>query len=377
MPMKRLLIALIGSGLLSVFAVGTPANSRNQVSACAGTRAIGLLAPISGDVAFLGREQRNWARLAVLRYNGRRAKRARLVEADTALQPARAAVQAQQLAANSRVLAVVGPAGSDEVSAVAPAFRRARMPYVSGSATRASLTSGANAGFFRVVANANLQAPAVVGFLISRLRVRDALVVDDQTSYSTPLADAVEHQLEARDVSVERESVKPGQTNYSAVIAKIDRNTGAVVLPWQNPARAQLFGQQMETRGKRVPIFGTDGLFSSEFRIKGSYVSMFAPDYRRIAAARAIVRDYDRRYGRNWSVFGAPTYVAAQVALGAVQRACRDGKATRAEVRTQLARTRLRTSALGTPISFTRLGELVRARFFVYRIVGAKFVLVR
>jgi branched-chain amino acid transport system substrate-binding protein len=375
--MKRLLTALVGGGLLTILVVGSPANSRSQASPCAGVRSIGLLAPMSGDVAFLGREQRNWARIAVLRYNGRRGKRVRLVEADTALDPTRAAVRAEELVANPRVLAVVGPAGSDEVPAVATAFKRARMVFVSGSATRASLTNGANPGFFRVVPSANLQAPTVVAFMISKLHVRKVIVVDDQTSYSTPLADTVERQLEARDVKVDRESVRPSQTNYSTIVSKIDRETSAVFLPWQNPARAQSFGQQMQTRGKRVPIFGTDGLYSDEFRIKGSFVSMFAPDFRRVGAARAIVRDYNRRYGSNWSVFGAPTYVAAQVAIAAVERACRDGRATRAEVRTQVARTRLRSSALGMPVSFTRRGDLARARFFVYRFTGTKFVLVR
>jgi hypothetical protein len=76
-------------------------------------------------------------------------------------------------------------------------------------------------------------------------------------------------------------------------------------------------------------------------------------------------------------VFGAPTFVAAQVVLGAVERACRDGKATRAEVRTQLARTRLGASVLGMPVSFTRRGDLARARFFVYKVSNGNFVLVR
>jgi branched-chain amino acid transport system substrate-binding protein len=374
--MKRLLSAVFGAGFLAVLAIGAPANSRNQAAPCGAPRSIGLLAPMTGDIAFLGREQRNWARLAVLRYNGRR-KRARLVEANTALLPARAAAQAQQLAANPRVLAVVGPAGSDEVPAVSQAFEQAHLGYVSGSATRASLTNGSNRGFFRVVPSASLQAPTVAGFIVTRLHAREALVVDDQTSYSVPLADAVQHLLQARGVAVDRESVKPSQTSYAQVISKIGRRTGVVFLPWQTPARAQSFGQQMETRGKKVPIFGADGLFSSEFHVNGSYVSMFAPDFRRIGRAKKIARDYDRRFGRDWSVFGAPTFVAAQVVLGAVERACRDGKATRAEVRTQLARTRLGASVLGMPVSFTRRGDLARARFFVYKVSNGNFVLVR
>ena len=122
----------------------------------------------------------SWARSPVTRRSSARSSSAsrgtrsgrlgggtiKLVEDDTQLDPARAARVAKTLHANPDVLAVVGPAGSQEVLAVAPVFMKAdRLPFISGSATRASLTNGSIPNFFRVVPNDNAQAPTIAKFI--------------------------------------------------------------------------------------------------------------------------------------------------------------------------------------------------------------------
>ena len=71
-----------------------------------------------------------------------------------------------------------------------------------------------------------------------------------------------------------------------------------------------------------------------------------------------MVKAYIKAHKGNGEFFGLPSYVAAQVVVGAVTRACADGKATRAEVRKQIAKTKLKTSILGFPVSFTASGEI-------------------
>jgi len=61
--------------------------------------------------------------------------------------------------------------------------------------------------------------------------------------------------------------------------------------------------------------------------------------------------------------------VAAQVVVGAVTKACADGKATRAEVRKDIAKTKLKTTILGFPLSFAASGEMhAPATFGVFQI---------
>ena len=75
-----------------------------------------------------------------------------------------------------------------------------------------------------------------------------------------------------------------------------------------------------------------------------------------------MVKAYIKAHHGNGEFFGLPSYVAAQVVVGAVTRACADGKATRAEVRKQIAKTKLKTSILGFPVSFARQRRDARFR---------------
>ncbi len=80
------------------------------------------------------------------------------------------------------------------------------------------------------------------------------------------------------------------------------------------------------------------------------------------------MKAYARAHGGYGEYFGAPSYVATQVAVGAVTKACADGKASRGEVRKLIAKTNLKTSVLGLPVSFTPDGNLRRGAFGVYQI---------
>ena len=119
----------------------------------------------------------------------------KLVQDDTQLDPSKASTVAQSFASNASIMGVIGPAGSDEVQAVAPILKKAGLAFASGSATRVSLTNGAWKGyFFRDVPNDGVQGPTDANYMMSKLGVKSGdtvMVVDDQESYSTGLADIV------------------------------------------------------------------------------------------------------------------------------------------------------------------------------------------
>ena len=264
------------------------------------------------------------------------------------------------------VLAVVGPAGSQEVLAAAPAFMKAnRLSFISGSATRASLTNGSIPNFFRVVPNDNAQPPTIATFIRRRLQATHVLIVDDRTAYSRPLAEAVRSRLKAGGVTVTRRSVAAKVTDFSPLVATIRSDVDVVFLPWQIAANAQLFGQELRRQRKRAVIFGSDGLDSGDFKIAGSYVTAFAPDIRAIRGNGAFIEGYGRRFVSN---FGPPVYVATQAAIAAIRKACTDGTATRAEVQKHLKATFIRQIVLGGSLSFTADGDRKGAKFSVFKL---------
>ena len=321
------------------------------------------MGPITGDAAFIGKEQLGFSKYAIRTLGGGTIK---LVEGDTRFDPARASAVATKLHANADVLAVVGPATSREVLAVAPAFMKAdRLAFISGSAIDRSLTNGSIPNFFRVVPNQSVQSRTIDTHIRQRLKATNVLIVDDRTTYSKALAAGVQSKLKAGGVKVTRDTVSQTTTDFSSVVATIGPKIDVVFLPWQIAAGAQLFGQQLRTLGRKVIIVGSDGLDSGDFTIPGSYVSAFAPDIRAIAGNAAFINGYRADFVSN---FGPPMYVATQAAIAAIRKACADGDASRAEVQKNLRATFIPRIVLGGNLRFTPRGDRKGARFFIFRL---------
>ena len=344
-----------------------------------GTISIGMLAPITGPAASIGGDQLHWAEFYASQWNKVRGHvKIKIVQEDTQLDPSKASTVAQALASNKSIMGVIGPAGSDEVQAVAPILRKAGLAFASGSATRVSLTNGSYKGyFFRDVPNDGVQGPTAANYMFTALGVKSGssvMVVDDQESYSTGLADIVGQSLSGKGVKVDRESISQKDTDFSSLIAKVTPNTKVVFLPFQLASQAQLFTQQLRAQGKSAITFGSDGTFdSSKFNTSGSYISFFAPDVTTISADAAVVSRFHKAFPGATSPFGAPNYVLAQMYANAITKACKDGKISRAEVRKDFAKVSLPSTILGTPIRFTANGDLAGAKFHIFKIVNGKY----
>jgi branched-chain amino acid transport system substrate-binding protein len=347
--------------------------SGGQAASCKGS--VGVMGPFTGDAASIGKEQLNWAKFAVERFNSENQTSYALVEGDTQLDPAQASTVAQQFLSNDAIKGVVGPAGSQEVEAVGPIYTRANLGFVSGSATKTTLTDGSRPTFFRVVPRDDVQGPTDAKYMIDNLKVKKVMIIDDQTSYSTGLADATDEALKAGGVTTSRESVNQKQSDFSSLVSKVSADTDAVFLPWQLAAKAQVFSQQLSEQGKKATIFGTDGLFSpSDFKADGSYVSSFAPDIKAIPADADVVSAYSAKYGE-FGTFGPPTYAATQIVLTAMNEACKAGNLDRKSVVDKLKTTNLSNSILGSDLKFNSSGDVEGAQFYIFKIQGGKYVL--
>jgi branched-chain amino acid transport system substrate-binding protein len=343
---------------------------------CGKNRTIGMAAPVTGPASDIGNQQIRWAKYFVKRWNKKHGKaRIKLVLGDTQLgvDTAFAVKVAQSFKSNSKLLGVVGPAGSQEVVASTSAYKAGGLGFVSGSATRVTLTDGHTDGnrrgyFYRTVPNDGQQGPTVANWMTKKLKWKRVFIIDDQETYSQGLADGVEKILKNRGVTTKRDSISQKDSDFSSAIAKIPSNYQGIYIPWQLAPQAQAFGQQLQAAGKgHIKLFGSDGLFApGVWKIAGSYDSAFPYN-----PGNSIVQTYVKAHGGNGEFFGLPSYVAAQVVVGAVTRACKagHGKTTRAAVRKQIAKTNLKTSILGFRVGFQKSGEMkTPAAFGIYQI---------
>jgi ABC-type branched-subunit amino acid transport system substrate-binding protein len=372
------------AGMLAALAIvaaaiaGPTASSAATVS-CRGGVTIGVMAPITGPAASIGADQLHWAQYMAAQWNKKNTLKVHIFQGDTQLDPSKASTVGQQIASNSKILAVVGPAGSQEVLAVTPIFKKAGVAFISGSATLVKLTNGSARGYFyRVVPSDNLQGNGDAAYMLSKLGVKKGdgvMIIDDQEAYSTGLAGIVQSKLSAAGVKVDRESISQTATDFSSLVAKVTSSTKVVFLPFQLASQAQLVAQQLKAQGKSVLVFGTDGTFDSSKFTEGNYVSFFAPDVTAIPADKATVAAYTKQYGKP-GPFGAPSGVALQVLATAAQKACAAGKGstTRAAVRAQIRKVHLKTTILGIPMSFTVNGDIKNPGKYIFKIVNGKYV---
>jgi len=372
----RLVIGVAALGSLVVAGCSSSSSTTSSTTSSSASAAttscvatIGMEGPLTGQVATLGQEQLHFAQLAVLTDNLANKTKISLVQGDTQLTPSIATTVTQQFTANPKIVAVVGPAGSQEVEAVGPLMTRAGMPFISGSATAVALTTGKYPTFFRTVSKDSVQGPQDANYIVKNLHPKALMIVDDQEAYSTGLVSAMIPIFQAAGITVDHESVSQKVTDFSSLVAKVTPAMTVVVLPWQVAANAQQFGKDLAQEHKTAVIFGTDGLFDpGVFSIGGSYVSSFGPDITQIPADTAIVALAKARYG-TFGTFGPPVYAATHVIDEAIASVCKSGQTpTRANVLAAIKTTDEATTILGQPITFTPNGDPVNAKFFLFKI---------
>ncbi len=377
----RITIALLALCALVVAGCGSSSSSSSSTSigtskaASTGsstktcTASVGFEGPITGPVAMLGTEQLHFAQLAASMDNAANKTNINIVQGDTQLMPAQATTVTQQFIANSKLVAVVGPAGSQEVLAVGPLMARAGLPFITGSATSAALTTGKFPTFFRVVSKDSVQGPQDAHYIVSTLHPKSLMIVDDQEAYSTGLVAAMTPVFKSAGIKVDHESVSQKLTDFSSLISKLTPATTVVVLPWQVAANAQQLGRNLTEQHKNAVIFGTDGLFSpGTFSIAGSYVSSFGPDITGIPSDAALAGAAKVRFG-SFGTFGPPVFAAQHVVDEAIASVCKAGQTpSRSNVLAAIKTTDEPTSILGQPIKFDAHGDLVNGKFFLFKI---------
>jgi len=292
--------------------------------------------------------------------------------------PGEGLVVAQKFIADPKVVAVIGPATSGAVASASQALFAAGLAHISPSATRTSLTQGSakegTSAFFRVVPGDYIQGPTDANYMVDKLNAKKVVVIDFQEPYSVGLADAAESVLKKKGVTTIRQSTSVNTTDFSSLVTRVPGDTDIVFFPTQQPSDAQTFGQQLLEQGKKAKVFGGDGTNNpSAFKIPGSYVSNFAPDISGIASSKALIAGWQKdNPDAKLGSFGPPAYLAAEVALNAMKRACDAGKGqikNRKDVTRNIKKINLKTTILGGGFRFsTKSNDPLNARFYIFQI---------
>ena len=325
---------------------------------------IGVAYPETGPAATLGAPQWDWANYAKSTWNKSHKLKITFTRGDTQLagNNPQAVQVAHAFASNGKILAVSGPAGSQEMEDTASVWKGAGIGPVSGSETRVALTRALPGTprettpgyFFRTVPNDGQQGDNVATFINKVLKKKHVRIIDDEEAYSQGLALQVKNDLTADGVSVTTDHISQQNPDYNSVITAIPSNTQLVYIPWQVPAMAQQFFSQLRANGDKQIVMGSDGTDDpSTFKGAGSYVSGFPVD----TSAPALAA-FQKAHNGDPETFGLPTYTSVMVNATAINMACKagHGKTTRTAVRKDVAKVKLSkaVSLLGFPVQFLK-----------------------
>jgi ABC-type branched-subunit amino acid transport system substrate-binding protein len=371
--LKKVGLVAVLAGLISVVVATTAWGSAKAPKAAASATAsvkcgtkvtIGVAYPETGPAATLGAPQWDWANFAKKTWNKSHALKLAFVRGDTQLagNNPQAVQVAHAFASNGKILAVTGPAGSQEMEDTASVWKGAGMGPVSGSETRVALTRALPGTprettpgyFFRTVPNDGQQGDNVATFIHKHLKKTNVRIIDDEEAYSQGLSLQVKNDLQKVGVTVTTDHISQQNPDYNSVIAAIPHATQLVYIPWQVPAMAQQFYTQLRANGDNQIVMGSDGTDDpSTFKGAGSYVSGFPVD----TTAKAL-KSFRKSHSGSPETFGLPTYTSVMVNATALQMACKagHGKTTRNAVRKDVAKVKLSkaVSLLGFPVAFLK-----------------------
>jgi branched-chain amino acid transport system substrate-binding protein len=338
---------------------------------------IGHVGPLTGQIAHLGKDNENGARLAIeqaneakIKIDGKDAKFTLVAEDDQA-DPKVGTTVAQKLV-DAKVAGVVGHLNSGTSIPASPIYSQAGIPVISGSATNPKLTEQGFKTQFRVVGRDDQQGPAIANYLASNTKPKLVAVVDDATAYGEGLANEVEKSLKAAGVKVlPREKGTDKTTDWKAILTKLKgRNPDAVFYGGMDATGGPLLKQGKELGIKAVFSFG-DGACTDEMnKLAGAAADGLLCSQAGIpplASDKKFLDAYKKKYGVDPIIYSPFTYDSTNLLIEAMKKA---NSADPAKYLPELQKISY-TGATG-PISFDEKGDRKDAEITIFTMKGGK-----
>ncbi|HEX2198048.1 MAG TPA: branched-chain amino acid ABC transporter substrate-binding protein [Burkholderiales bacterium] len=338
---------------------------------------IGHVAPLTGGIAHLGKDNENGARLAIDEANeakvqiGGRAVRFTLVPEDDQADPKVGTTVAQKLV-DAQVNGVVGHLNSGTTIPASAIYNQAGIPMISGSATNPKLTEQGFKGIFRVVGRDDQQGPAIASYLADERKPKVVAVIDDATAYGEGIANEVEKTLKAANIQVlPREKGTDKTTDWKAVLTKLrGRNPDAVFYGGMDATGGPLLKQGRELGIKAVFSFGDGACTDKMKELAGEAAEGLLCSQAGIppqAASKKFLDAYKKKFNVDPILYAPFTYDAANLLIEAMKKA---NSAEPAKYLPELQKISFNAST-GT-ISFDEKGDRKDAEITIFTMKGGK-----
>ena len=292
---------------------------------------IGHVAPLTGGIAHLGKDNENGARLAIdeanaanIQIEGKQAKFVLVAEDDQG-DPKVGTTVAQKLV-DAKVAGVVGHLNSGTSIPASTIYSGANIPMISGSATNPLLTEQGLKGVFRTVGRDDQQGPAIANYLVANNKPKLVAIVDDATAYGEGLANEVEKTLKAAGVKVlPREKGTHKTSDWKAVLTKLKgRRPDAVFYGGMDATGGPMLKQARELAIKAVFTFGDGACTDKMKELAGDAADGLLCSQAGIppqAADKKFLEAYKKKFNVDPILYSPFTYDGTRLLIEAMKKA--------------------------------------------------------
>jgi branched-chain amino acid transport system substrate-binding protein len=348
---------------------------------------IGHVAPMTGGIAHLGKDNENGAKLAIADLNkagltiGGQKVMFELLSEDDAADPKQGTAAAQKLV-DAKVAGVIGHLNSGTTIPASTLYNRAGIPQISPSSTNPRYTLQGYNTAFRVVANDGQLGGTLGRYAVNELKGKSIAIIDDRTAYGQGVADEFAKGVQAAGGKViTRQYTTDKATDFSAILTTIRGRKPDVVFFGGMDAVGGPMLRQMKQLGIDAKFMGGDGICTSELpKLAGDAVGnskVFCAEAGGVVGKfEKKMADFRTRFksetGEEVKLYAPYVYDATLVMVEAMKKANSvDPKAYLPEL------AKIKYEGVTGPIAFDKNGDILNGTLTLFTFNGPKRELVK
>lgn len=379
--------ALVSAGLLSVGILAACNSTSETDSGTASGDVIKIAAqlPLSGSTSVTGESLRLGAQMKL------EEEQAKFKELGYTLQfesyddqsdPKKGVSNANIIAADEAILAVVGHYNSGVAIPSSEVYDKYSLPMVSPGATATDLTDRGLKSVNRIVGRDDQQGPAAAQFMVNELGAKNIFIIQDKTAFGTGVSEEVKKEAEKLGATIQAfEGITVGEKDFNGVINQVLSKKPDAVYFGGLYTEAGIIVKQMREKGIDIPFVGADALDSSGLvdiageAVVNTYYTSVAGEVSSTQTGQEFVKTYEEKYeGKKAEAFSVYGYDTMGVILAAVEKAIADNgeKPTREQVAEIIRATNGYQGALAS-VSFDDKGDNSEAEIYLFKFEEASY----
>jgi branched-chain amino acid transport system substrate-binding protein len=294
---------------------------------------IGHVAPLTGGIAHLGKDNENGARLAIEEINARgltidgQKITLQLDAQDDANDP-RTATQVAQRLVDDDVVAVIGHLTSGASIPASKIYSDAGIVQISPSATNPAYTQQGFKTTYRVVGTDAQLGPALAKYAATGLKIKTIAIVDDSTAYGQGLANVFEQTAKSLGLNVvSHDATNDKAVDFRAILTKIKGESPDAIMYGGSDDTGGPFAKQAKQLGIRGKVLSGDGMCSDKLSdLAGDAADNVVCSEAGIALekmpdGKVFQARYEKRFGQPIQIYAPFAYDAVYIVVDAMKRA--------------------------------------------------------